>query len=58
MSIRRPGSSRKPRAHGAATIELNLEKSLGANAFHEARYGPATEVVTGFVAELKDRAAQ
>lgn len=52
------GFVQEARAHGAATIELNLEESLGANAFHEARYGPATEVVTGFVAELKDRASQ
>ncbi|MBO6782646.1 MAG: NAD-dependent deacylase [Alphaproteobacteria bacterium] len=52
------GFVQEARAHGAATVELNLEESLGASAFHEARYGPATEVVTGFVAELKARAAQ
>lgn len=52
------GFVQEARAHGAATIELNLEKSLGANSFDEGRYGPATEIVTGFVAELKARASQ
>lgn len=37
------------RAH---TVELNLEPSLGASAFAEARYGPTTEVVPRFVDEL------
>jgi NAD-dependent deacetylase len=45
-------------SHGAITIELNLEKSLGASTFHEGRYGPATEIVTGFIDDLKLRAAQ
>jgi len=52
------GFVQEARSNGAATIELNLEESLGASAFEEARYGPATEVVTGFVSELKARAAQ
>lgn len=52
------GFVQEARAYGAAAIELNLEKSLGANSFDEGRYGPATEIVTGFVAELKARAAQ
>ena len=52
------GFVQEARAHGAATVELNLEESLGASAFHEARYGPATEVVTGFVAELKAHVAR
>ncbi len=37
------------RAH---TVELNLEPSVGASAFAETRYGPATEVVPRFVDEL------
>jgi NAD-dependent deacetylase len=40
------------RAAGARTVELNLEPSAGASAFSETRYGPATHVVPGFVAEL------
>ena len=34
------------RAH---TVELNLEPSEGASLFHEARHGPASEVVPAFV---------
>ena len=49
------GFVQEARAHGAMTVELNLEESLGANSFHEGRYGPATEIVTGFVDELKAR---
>ncbi len=37
------------RAH---TVELNLEPSAGSHFFHEARYGPATQVVPAFVDEL------
>jgi NAD-dependent deacetylase len=51
------GFVQEARSHGAHTIELNLEESLGASLFHEARYGPATEIVTGFVDELAARAA-
>jgi NAD-dependent deacetylase len=39
-------------AGGAHTVELNLEPSQGASLFHEAVYGPATEVVPGYVARL------
>ena len=39
-------------AAGARTVELNLEPSAGASAFAERRYGPASEVVPQFVAEL------
>jgi len=46
------GFVREARAHGAHTVELNLEPSEGATAFADARYGPATEVVPAFVAEL------
>jgi NAD-dependent deacetylase len=47
------GFVQEARSHGAWTIELNLEESLGASLFHEARYGPATEIVTAFVDELE-----
>jgi NAD-dependent deacetylase len=40
------------RAAGARTVELNLEPSEGASNFDEKRYGPATELVPEFVAEL------
>lgn len=43
------------RAGGARTIELNLEPSEGASNFAEKRYGPATELVPAFVAELLGR---
>lgn len=46
------GFVREARAAGAHAVELNLEPSEGATAFAEARYGPATEVVPAFVAEL------
>ena len=36
----------------AHTVELNLERSLGADQFHHGRYGPATDVVPGFVDDL------
>jgi NAD-dependent deacetylase len=36
----------------AQTLELNLEPSLVASAFQEARIGPATELVPTFVAAL------
>ena len=36
----------------ARTVELNLEPSTGATLFAETLYGPATEVVPAFVAEL------
>ena len=51
------GFVQEARSSGALTMELNLEESLGASAFHEGRYGPATEIVTGFVDELRVRAA-
>lgn len=37
---------------GAHTVELNLEPSAGASLFHEAIYGPATEVVPAYVTRL------
>jgi len=39
-------------AHGARTVELNLEPSATSNAFAERRLGPATQIVPQFVAEL------
>ncbi len=40
------------RSAGAKTVELNLEPSLGRSLFHEARYGPATQVVPAFLDAL------
>jgi NAD-dependent deacetylase len=36
----------------ARTLELNLESSLVASAFQEARVGKATDLVPAFVSEL------
>jgi NAD-dependent deacetylase len=46
------GFVRQARAAGARTIELNLERSSNAFAFAEGRYGPATQVVPGWVEEV------
>lgn len=43
------------RQHGSHTIEINLEDSLVANAFHEHIYGPATKTVPALVASILDR---
>ena len=40
------------RAHGARTVELNLEPSAGANLFHEHVHGKATEVVPAYIDRL------
>lgn len=40
------------RRAGAHTVELNLERSLGASSFDEGIYGPATEIVDGYVRDL------
>ena len=40
------------RAHGAHTMELNLEPSSVRSAFAEARHGPASELVPAWVDEL------
>ncbi|MFD1034044.1 NAD-dependent deacylase [Sphingomonas hankookensis] len=37
---------------GAATIELNLERSAGSEQFDESRLGPASELVPAWVAEI------
>ena len=36
----------------ARTVELNLEPSEGASLFHEARHGPASELVPAFVEQV------
>jgi NAD-dependent deacetylase len=46
------GYVRRARAMGIATLELNLEPSKGSGSFDETRYGPATEVVPAWVAEI------
>lgn len=38
--------------HNAHTLEINLEPSEVKNHFNEHRYGPATQMVTGWVDEL------
>jgi NAD-dependent deacetylase len=40
------------RAHGAHTVELNLEPSEGASFFVEAIHGPATQIVPAYVERL------
>ena len=40
------------RAHGAHTVELNLEPSHGTALFHDARHGPAGTVVLAWAAGL------
>ena len=52
------GFVQEARRAGAQTIELNLEESEGATLFHEARYGPATEVVPAFVGALRAQFSQ
>lgn len=46
------GFVQEARAHGAHTVELNLEPSEGATLFAEKRYGPASELVPAYVEEL------
>lgn len=46
------GYAAEARALGIPTVELNLAPSDVARAFDRGRYGPATEVVPAFVAEL------
>lgn len=46
------GYVRQARQNGAQTLELNLEQSQGSHWFNEARYGPATQIVTQWVDEL------
>lgn len=46
------GLVRTARDLGARTLELNLEPSQGSRWFHEARHGPATEVVPAWVEQM------
>lgn len=46
------GLVRQAREMGARTLELNLEESQGSRWFHQTRLGPATKVVSEWVAEL------
>jgi NAD-dependent deacetylase len=39
-------------SHGAATLELNLERSQGSGWFDESRLGPASELVPAWVEEM------
>ncbi len=47
------GLVRQARELGARTLELNLEPSQGTAWFHEARHGPATQVVSAWVDEVR-----
>lgn len=49
------GFVQEARAYGAYTVELNLEETSGSGLFHEARKGPASELVPTFVEELLAR---
>jgi len=46
------GFVRDARDLGAATLELNLERSQGSAMFHESRLGPASELVPAWVDEV------
>lgn len=39
-------------SHGARTLELNLERSLGSRLFDETRLGPASELVPAWVGQV------
>lgn len=46
------GFVQEARAMGARTLELNMEPSEGSLWFHEARHGPASELVPAWVDEM------
>lgn len=46
------GFVQEARANGARTLELNLEPSEGTAIFHEARHGPASQLVPAWVDEV------
>lgn len=46
------------RAHGAHTVELNLEPSQGRSFFAEAIHGPATKIVPAYVGRLLEKRAR
>jgi NAD-dependent deacetylase len=49
------GFAAEARAHGAQTLELNLETSAVSHAFDEVRRGPATDLTPRWVADLLAR---
>ena len=46
------GFAMQARHSGAHVVELNMEPSTGAKAFHEGRYGKASEIVPAWVEEI------
>jgi NAD-dependent deacetylase len=48
------GFVQQAKAHGARTLELNLERSEGSPWFDESRLGPASELVPAWVEEMLD----
>jgi len=50
------GFVRLARQHGAATLELNLERSEGSAWFDETRLGPAGTLVPAWVDEILETA--
>ena len=46
------GFVQEAKSHGAATLELNLERSQGSLWFDETRFGPASELVPAWVEEM------
>jgi NAD-dependent deacetylase len=46
------GFVQEAKSHGAATLELNLERSQGSHWFDETRLGPASELVPEWVEEM------
>jgi len=46
------GFVQEARSHGAATLELNLERSQGSAWFDETRLGAASELVPAWVDEI------
>ena len=49
------GFVQEARAHGAETLELNLEPSEGSHFFTESRHGPAGQLVPEWVGEVLQR---
>ncbi len=49
------GFVQETRSADTRNIELNVEPSEAATFFHEARYGPATELIPNFVDEILDK---
>jgi len=49
------GFVHEARAMGLETCEINLESADNADLFDDCRYGPASETVPAWVAEILDR---